>query len=231
MERKNDYEKITIAVVDDHNLFREGIVALLKEYNDLDVVLQASGGKELVKALQAKKKSEGPEAIPHIVLLDLQMPDMNGIETTMHLQQYYPEIKIIILTMHNEEQLIFDLMNKGASGFLPKDKSVDTVVDAIYSVVENGIYYNEQILRSIVKSWQWKHDVNELKSQLNITEREHEIIQLLAEQKTSKEIALVLDISTRTVDIHRKRIFVKTKTINTAGLVLFAIKNNLLKFN
>lgn len=231
MEERNDYEKITIAVVDDHSLFREGIVALLKDYDNLDVVLQASSGKELVKALEVKKKNEGPEAVPHIVLLDLQMPDMNGMETTMHLQQYYPDIKIIILTMHNEEQLIFDLMNKGASGFLPKDKSVDTVVDAIYSIMENGIYFNEQILRSIVKSWHKKHDLSQLKSKLNISEREHEIIQLLAEQKTSKQIALALDISTRTVDIHRKKIFVKTKTINTAGLVLFAIKNNLLKFN
>lgn len=226
---KSNPDKINIAVVDDHNLFREGIVALLKDYQDLEVVVQAEDGKQFVKWLDTVKKSAGN--LPHIVLLDIQMPEMNGIETTIYLQQFYPDIKIIILTMHNEEELIFDLMNKGASGFLAKDKSVDMVVDAIYSIMENGIYFNEQILHSIVQSWQKTHDIDKLMAELRISPREHEIIQLLAEQKTTKEIAATLTISTRTVDIHRKSIFVKTGTINTAGLVLFAIKNNLLKIS
>lgn len=223
-------EKIRVAVVDDHALFREGIVALLKDYSRPEVILQASNGRELIKRLDTAKKSKNPNALPEVVLLDLQMPEMDGLETTVYLQEHYPEIRILILTMHNEEQLIFNLMNKGACGFLAKDKSVDLVVEAIYSVRDLGIYVDETILRSIVRTWQKNQDLSKLKSELHITAREHEIIQHLADQKTTKEIASILNISTRTVDIHRKSIFVKTETKNTAGLILFAIKNNLLNF-
>lgn len=216
-------QKITIAVVDDHALFREGIVALLRDYPHLDVVLQASSGRDLIRQL-----GNGTE--PDIILLDLQMPDMDGNDTTVWLQEHYPAIRIIILTMHNEEQLIFDLMNKGASGFLAKDRSVDMVVDVVNSVAETGIYVDEHVLQSIVRTWQKNQDASKAREQFQITDREHAIIQLLAEQKTTREIATQLDISTRTVDLQRKNIFVKTKTKNTAGLILFAIRNNLLNF-
>src|SRR6218665_979535 len=148
---------INIAVVDDHHLFRAGLISLLKDYGHLNVTIQASGGKDLFR--QLKNMSESAKMrhnLPDVVLLDIQMPEMNGIETTIQLQQDYPGLKIIILTMHNEEGFIFDLMNKGASGFLAKDKTVDMVVDAIHSVMESGIYFNEQILQAIVKGSQNK---------------------------------------------------------------------------
>lgn len=221
-------EKIKIGVVDDHAMFREGIVALLRDYPSLDVVLQAESGADLVKQLDLLRVTH-PERLPDLVLLDFQMPDMDGSQTTLFLQKMYPEIRIVILTMHNEEQLIYDLMNKGASGFLAKDKTVDAVVDVILSVARNGIYVDDHILQSIVNTWQKGQNANKIKAELQLSDREHEIIQLLADQKTTREIAAALHISTRTVDIHRKSIFVKTNTRNTAGLILFAIRNNLLR--
>lgn len=231
MEKNTDSPntgKIRIAVVDDHALFREGIVALLKDYPALDVTLQAASGRDLANQL-AELKKKG-KTLPEIVLLDLQMPDMDGSATTVYLQEHYPELRIIILTMFNEAQLIFDLMNKGASGFLVKDKSVEMVVEVITTVAESGIYVDEHILQSIVHTWQKNQDVHKIKEALHLSDREHTIIQLLAEQKTTREIAEALNVSTRTVDLERKHIYVKTKTKNTAGLILFAINNNLLSF-
>ncbi len=219
---------INIAVVDDHLLFRAGIISLLKDYNDLNVVLQASNGKDLFR--QLKNYSEnGKRSLPDVVLLDIQMPEMNGIEATLQLQEDYPAIKIIILTMHNEEEFIFDLMNKGASGFLAKDRTVDMVLDAIYSVMDIGIYFNEQILQAIVKGSQRKIKVPELPKETELSEREIEIIQLICEQRTNKEIAEILEVSQRTIETHRTTIAAKTRVKNTAGLVLFAIKHNLIR--
>jgi DNA-binding NarL/FixJ family response regulator len=122
-------------------------------------------------------------------------------------------------------------MNKGASGFLPKNRKGDIVVDAIKSIASTGIYVNEQILRSIVRSWQQDQEVTQALIKFNISEREYEVIKLVAQQKSSNEIADLLGISARTVENHRKSIFAKTMTVSAPGLIIFAIKNNLLKLN
>lgn len=219
---------INIAVVDDHHLFRAGLISLLKDHDGLNVVLQASNGRDLFKQLKNHAES-GKRILPDIVLLDIQMPEMNGIETTLQLQEDYPAIKIIILTMHNEEEFIFDLMNKGASGFIAKDKTIDMVLDAVYSVVSNGIYFNEQILQAIVKGSQRKLKIPEFPKETELSEREIEIIQLVCDQKTNKQIAEILEVSQRTIESHRTAIANKTGVKNTAGLVLFAIRHSLIK--
>lgn len=219
---------INIAVVDDHYLFRAGIISLLKDYEDLNVVIQASNGKDLFKQLKNYTES-AKRSLPDVILLDIQMPEMDGIETTIQLQKDYPDIKIVILTMHNEEEFIFDLMNKGASGFLAKDKTVDMVLDAIYSVMNTGIYFNEQILQAIVRGSQGKLKTPEFSKDTDLSEREIEIIQLICDQKTNRQIAEILEVSQRTIEAHRTAIASKTGVKNTAGLVLFAIKNNLIQ--
>jgi len=212
---------IKIAVVDDHQLFRVGVVALLSDYNDMEVVLEASNGKDLLSQL---KRSQ-----PHLVLLDIEMPEMNGIETTLALKKEYPDIKIIILTMHNEEEFIFDLMNKGANGFLPKDKSVEAVVDAIYSVMQKGYYYNDQITQAIIKGNSGYLKAPELLNKAaSLTEREIEIIKLICAQKTNREIGELLFISARTVDNHKMNIFTKIGTKTTIGIVMFAMQAKLI---
>ncbi len=230
VQNKKKDGAIHIAVVDDHHLFRAGLVSLLKDYERLNVVIQAASGKDLFRQLRSHSEKGKYKPLPHVVLLDIQMPEMDGMETTVQLQRDYPNIKIIILTMHNEEEFIFDLMNKGASGFLAKDKSLDMVIDAIHSVRDKGIYFNEQILKAIVRGSQKPMRISDmpLKS-FDLSERETNIIQLICEQKTNREIAGLLDLSPRTIEAHRTAIIAKTMVKNTAGLVLFAIKHNLIK--
>lgn len=212
--------KKTIAIVDDHALFREGMASLLKEYDEFDIVLQASNGKELIDGLKKVK--------PQVVLLDIQMPVMDGIETTIQLKKKYPNIKIIILTMHNEEGLIFDLMGKGANGFLPKDRSVEFVVDAIHAVFDKGYYYNEAVTKAVITGVRNNSSVKKSFYQSPLSEREIEIVKLICKQHTSREIGEILNLSSRTVEAHKNNILRKTKSINTAGIVLYAIEYHLL---
>jgi DNA-binding NarL/FixJ family response regulator len=208
---------IKIALVDDQQLFRAGINSLLKDYDNLQVILEASNGKELFDQLRRLK--------PHVVLLDIEMPEMNGIEATQILKEKYPDIKVIILTMHNEEEFIFDLMTKGAHGFLPKDKSVEEVVDAIYAVMEKGNYYNEEVINVMMKGSRGL--VKDLR-QNSLTEREIEIIRMICKQKTNKEIGELLGLSMRTIENHRTTILLKTETKNVAGIVMYALKHKLI---
>lgn len=134
--------KTKIAVVDDHILFRTGIVSLLKDYDDIDIIFQAANGVDLLKNIKTAK--------PDVVLLDIQMPEMDGIQATIALKELHPEIKIVILTMHNEDEFIFDLMSKGANGFVPKNKSLEVLIEAIRSVMEKGYYYNDQITNALL---------------------------------------------------------------------------------
>ena len=210
--------KIKIAVVDDHILFRSGVVSLLKEHDHLHVCIQASNGRELLDQLE--------NDVPDLVLLDIQMPVMNGIETTSALKEIYPDIKIIILTMHNESEFIYDLMSKGANGFIPKNKSIDILLEAIESVMERGYYYNDQITEALIKGREDMAFTSE--SEPGLTDREIEIIRLICAQKSNKEIAEILDISPRTVDSHKTNIFTKTGAKNIIGVALFAVQTKLI---
>ncbi len=212
--------KKTIAVVDDHSLFREGLVSLLKEYDEFEVVLQASNGKELMDGLKKEK--------PQVILLDIEMPIMDGIEATVQIKKKYPNIKVIILTMHNEEGLVFDLMGRGANGFLPKDKSVEFVIDAIYAVLEKGYYYNDAVAKAVIEGVRNNTTIKKSFYQSPLSGREIEIIKLICKQHTSKEIGEILNLSNRTIEAHKYNILTKTKSTNTAGVVLYAIEHHLL---
>ena len=124
-------KKYKIAVTDDHRLFREGIISLIKEYNDFRVIIEAGNGQELID------KIVNEEEEPDVVLLDLEMPVLDGIKTTEYLRKNYPHIKILILTMHDDDEFILHLLEKGVSGFLVKDAAIETVIEAIYSIINN----------------------------------------------------------------------------------------------
>ncbi len=208
---------IKIALVDDQPLFRAGIAALLKEYEDLTVVLQASNGKDLIEQLKRNT--------PHVVLLDIEMPEMNGVETLLYLQKHHKDIKVIMLTLHNEEEFIFDLMTKGANGFLPKDKSVEEVVNAIYSVVQTGIYYSRETNEAMMNGSKGLVRAPHIQS---FSDKEIEIIKMICKERTNKEIADVIGISPRTVEKYRASILGKTGTKNTAGMIMYAIKHKII---
>ncbi|MES2140921.1 MAG: response regulator transcription factor [Bacteroidota bacterium] len=212
--------KKTIAVVDDQFLFRQGLISLLKEYDELDVIMEASNGKELLEKMKEKR--------PDVVLLDLEMPLMDGIETTIAIKNRYPKVKIIILTMHTDEEFIIHLLQKGASGFLPKDKDIEVVVDAIHSVIENGYYFDGHVSNTMLKGLVSSKKINPSFSNQYLSEREIAVVNLICKEYTNKEIADKLTISPRTVDTHRENILLKTGAKNTAGIVMYAVKYNLL---
>lgn len=213
-------KKIKLAVVDDQLLFRRGIISLIKEFEEIEVVIEAGNGKELIEAIKKRK--------PHIVLLDLQMPVMDGIETTAYLSEKYPDIKILILTMHDDDEFILHLIEKGANGFLLKNNSIDIVIDAIYSIVENGYYFNDRISKTMIKGLVRSKKIKPVFQSVSLSDREIEVIILICKEYTNKEISERLCISIRTVENHRDKILEKTGARNTAGIVMFALKNNLL---
>lgn len=212
---------IKIAVVDDHALFRQGLVALLCQYTNLDVSIVASNGSEFIDMLD--------DEIIDVVLLDLKMPIMDGINTTDHIQKYYPEIKIIILSMHSEESYISYLLSKGVNGFLLKDQEIGNIIEAIQEVHTNGYYFNNKIPGQIFKRLITTNQDDINARDINFSCRELEVIKLICEEKTNKEISEALNISQRTVDGHRERILVKTNSKNVVGIVRYAMKHNLLK--
>jgi two-component system, NarL family, response regulator DegU len=214
-------KKTTIAIVDDHAMFREGLAGLLKDFEELKVIIQASSGIDLMAQLKLQQ--------PDIVLLDIQMPHMDGIETTISIKKKYPDIKIIILTMHNDEELIFDLIKKGANGFLPKDKSVEHVVDAIYAVLEKNYYYNDYMSQAMISGINSETNKSQVYSKNPLSERELEIIRLICKQYNTKEIADIVKLSLRTVQKHKENIYSKTKSKNSNGLIMYAMKHKLLR--
>lgn len=215
--------KITLALVDDHSLFRKALRSVLKEFNDLEVILEASNGKELLEQLKTIQ--------PEVILLDLEMPIMDGAEAAALIKKKYPQIKIIILTMHKEDGLIPDLIERGVHGFLTKNSDIELLVDAIHGVKENEYFFNDKISITLIKELSIAKKINPLFKQTSLSEREREVIKLICNEYTSKEIADKLCLSHKTIDIYRANILEKTGARNTAGIVMYAVKNNLLVQN
>jgi DNA-binding NarL/FixJ family response regulator len=153
---------------------------------------------------------------------------MDGVETTEYLVKKYPGMKILILTMHNEEAIILHLVEKGAHGFLLKDDPIETLVDAIYAVVENGYYFNDRVSKAMVHGLVRGNRIKPSFNRVQLTERELQIVQLVCKEHTNREIAEKLCLSVRTIDGHRENILEKIKAKNTAGIVMYAIKNGLV---
>lgn len=211
---------IKIAVVDDHQLVRQGIISLIHEFEGLEVIYEAENGEVLCNLVKKKE--------PDVILLDIAMPVMDGIKTTEYLHQNHPNIKILILTNHNDEQMIIHLIQIGAHGFLLKDTGIDTIVDSIHSVTKSGYYFNDHISKEMLKNLMNTEKITPHFKKVILSEREIGIIKLICKEQTNREIADTLCISVRTVDWHRENILKKIDAKNTAGIVMYAMKNRLL---
>lgn len=211
---------IPTALVDDHILFRKGLMALLQDSPDILILFEASNGKELLERLRVG-------ASPQVVLLDISMPEMDGIEALRWLRVEFPDIRVIMLTMNQDDAMILFLMELGASGYLLKDSELEEVEAAIKSVAETGFYFNDRVSRAmlsrIAKSEQFKPVMNGL---VQLTDREIEVLDQVCRGFTNPEIAEKLFISQRTVEGHRKNIMEKMGVRNGAGMIVYAIKRN-----
>jgi DNA-binding NarL/FixJ family response regulator len=212
--------KIKLAVVDDHQLFRKGIILLLNNFPGIQVAIEAEHGADLMEQLE--------KTTPDVILLDMKMPVMNGIEATELVKARYPDIKIIALTMYNDESMIVQLIGKGASGFLLKNQEIDTVVEAIYGVMDIGFYFNDTISKAILSGLIKEQKIHPRFKSTMLSETDVEIISLICAEYTNKQIADELNMKIKTVDRYRERILTKTGAKNTAGIVMYAVKNNLL---
>lgn len=211
--------KYSIAIADDQAMFRKGLISLLSEFPELKVVIEAENGRDLQEKMKRKK--------PDVVLLDLEMPEMDGMATMEWLKATHPGIRVIILTMHNEEPIIAHMIENGAHGFLVKNDPIETLMDAIYSVMDTGYYFDDRVSRALLQRLMLGEKVKPNFEKVVLSERETQIIQLICRELTNKEIADRCNLSIRTIEGHREQILLKLKAKNTVGIVMYAIKNGL----
>jgi DNA-binding NarL/FixJ family response regulator len=221
--KKKSEGKINIVLVDDHDLFREGLKFLLAQIESLSVVGEASTGKEFLELLNTIE-------MPDVVLLDINMPEMNGIEACRLATQKYTDLRIIALTMSDGQEYYFKMIQAGARGFVLKTAGKNTLEQAIREVLSGGSFFPEDILRKIIFKFGTEDSVeNKDHNKYNITRREMEVLSLICQGYTNVEIAEKIFLSTKTVEGHRANLLSKTGTKNSAHLVMFAIKNGIIK--
>jgi len=215
-------EQIKIILVDDHTLFRDGIKSILDEEEDILVIDEAHDAKVLFEKLQHQ--------IPDMVITDISLPDMSGIELTKKITESYPDIKVLMLSMHNNEEFITNSLRAGAHGYLSKDIQSTELLEAIHAVMDGKIYFNKEISQTFINNYRTDHAGKSGSGIRNdhLTERELEVIKLIGEGLINKEIADKLSISIRTVDAHKNHIMQKLGLKSTVELVKYAIKNKLI---
>lgn len=214
--------KIKVLVVDDHQLFREGIVTLLFSTENIEVVAQAEDGMDAIEKAKHYK--------PDVVLLDITMPRMNGIEATKKLKTLIPEIKIVSLSMHSEKQYVKDVLEAGADGYLLKNCTYRQLTDAIQSVYDGKKYLSEDITGMVISGYLTKSG-SEASEYERLSVREKEIFRLYAEGKSTREIGELLFISVKTVNTHKQNILVKLELKTNSDLVKYALKNGLINLD
>ena len=216
---KNLYAPIRILLADDHEIFREGFKSLIKKQTDFELIGEAEDGRELVS--MASKLS------PDLILTDILMPGMNGIEAARKIISQHPHMLVLALTMFDEEHLIVDMLESGARGYLLKNAHKNEVFEAIKAVYQGDTYYCRQtsakLTQMIAKSKYNPHKTAEP----SFNQREIEVIRLICEEFSNKEIAVKMDLSVRTIEGYRERIQEKMKVRNSAGIVVYAIKKGI----
>ena len=213
--------QIKVAIADDHKIFRKGVILSLRTYPNIKFVQEAENGDELLAGLN--------ESQPDIVLMDLRMPQKDGIETTKLVSKLYPNIKVLVLTMYEDERFVSHLMENGANGYLLKSADPSEIKKAIMEVMSRGYYLNNFVNRVLLKkSHARAKTIPSLNSEVVLNDKEREVIRLLCMEYTAQEIAQKMEISPRTVEAIKDRLMERFGTKNTAGLVFFAVKNNLI---
>jgi DNA-binding NarL/FixJ family response regulator len=212
---------IKVAIADDHKIFRKGVILSLRPYSNIKFVQEAENGEELLAGL--------PESAPDVILMDLRMPLKDGIETTKIVSKQYPHIYVLVLSMHEDERFVSHMMENGANGYLLKNAEPQEIRRAIMDVHEKGYYLNNFVNRILIKKAHAKQkSLPSLTNDITISDKEKEVLQFICMEFTAQEIAQKMNISPRTVEAIKDRLMERFGSKNTAGLVFFAVKNNLV---
>jgi len=211
--------KIKILIADDHRILRQGIRSLLAPQPDFEVVGETADGPETLKETFRLK--------PDVVLMDIGMPNLNGFEATRQIKKKLPEVKVLVLTMYLDDEYVLQALQSGASGYVLKDVAVEELVTAIRAVNNDQYYLSPSISRTVIDAYLRKTEKGEKEPSELLTAREKEIVQLIAEGYTNKEIAAKLYISVKTVDAHRSHIMEKLDIHDVALLVKYAIRKGI----
>ncbi|MDF1576515.1 MAG: response regulator transcription factor [Bacteroidales bacterium] len=214
-------DKISVFIVDDHELFREGLKLLLTGMPFIGEVREASNGMEFLAMLG------GPEEqLPDVVFMDIEMPGMNGIDTTIAALEQVPSLRIVALSMYGEEEFYTRMIEVGVKGFILKNSGIQEVESAIHSVAEGRSYFSQEIVSGLVENLTRRKKPSKPG---DLSEREAEVLSFICKGFSNKQIADTLFVSKRTVDKHRENLLLKTGAKNTAGLVLYAIQSGLIE--
>jgi DNA-binding NarL/FixJ family response regulator len=220
MKQYDPSRPIKVAIADDHALFRAGVKTALSVRKDIEMIAEADNGMQLLNLLKHVE--------PDVILLDIQMPLMDGITTLPEIRKLYPEIKVIILSMHNDHSMISKLMEVGANSYLTKNSDSETIYQAIKTCYEQEFFFNDLTNKALLSGLRTKK-TEHTQDDVQLNDKELRILKLMCEEKTTKEIADIVDISPRTVEAIRDKLKTKTGAKSMAGLVMYAVKNKLLE--
>ncbi len=214
---------IKIMVADDHTMFVDGIDSILNKENDMQVICKCYTGEEVLKQLK--------EVQPDIILLDINLPGITGIEVSKTVLAEYPEVKILAISMFNEESFVTEILNNGAQGYILKNTGRKELLDAIRTICGGKTYFSKDVTNTIMKSLMKKRMESKGSTKLipKVSRREKEVLKLIVEEFTTQEIAKELFISLKTVESHRSSLLNKLNARNTAGLVRITMENKILE--
>jgi DNA-binding NarL/FixJ family response regulator len=215
-------EPIKVAIADDHVLFRAGVKSALSVHKDIKMIAEADNGMQLLTVLKHVQ--------PDVILLDIQMPIMDGINTLPEIKKLYPEIKVIMLTMHNDHSMISKLMELGANSYLTKNSDSEIIYQAVKTVHEQEYYFNQLTNKALIDGLRVKRQAEaSLPVDAKLSDKEISILRMICEEKSTKEIADLVDLSPRTVEAIRDKLKVKTGAKSLAGLVMYAVKSGIIE--
>jgi len=215
-------ETINVAIADDHKIFRKGVIHSMRPYTNIRFVMEADNGEDLIQKI--------PEFLPDVILCDLKMPIKDGIDATKIITKTFPNIRVIILTMYEDERFVGHLMDCGAAGYLLKSTEPSEIKRALMDVMCTGFYLNPFVNKVLIKKSYGKHKFNpSLNSEVVLNEREKEALTLVCMEFTAVEIAQKMNISPRTVEAIKDRLMERFGVKNSVGLVFYAMKNQLIE--
>ncbi len=219
--KNTDENPIKVAIADDHALFRAGVKTALSSKKDIELIAEADNGMQLLHLLRHIE--------PDVILLDIQMPIMDGIQTLPEIRKLRPDAKVIILSMHNDHSMISKLMEIGANSYLTKNSDSETIYQAIRTCYDQEFFFNELTNKALLTGLRTKRTDGIHHQEADLSEKEMRVLKLMCEEKTTKEIADIVEISPRTVEAIRDKLKTKTGAKSMAGLVMYAVKNGIIE--